>query len=491
MAKLSESFSKIELGSYGQNVLSGDLYADEILQDLRGIRGIKKYREMRDNSATIGAVMYAIEQVLRDVDIKVCPADDSEEAKKEAEFVESVLEDMEHSLDDHIAEALSALTFGFSWFEQVYKVRGGPTARTGKKKSKYDDGRIGIKKLAIRAPWTINKFEMDPKTGQCLGVHQQGTTNHGPAFIPSNKSVVYRTTSLNGDPAGRSVLRNAYSSYKYLTSLQGIEAIAVERELHGVPVGRIPAEFLHPDATDDKKAVKAQMEMVLRDLKLNEQGFALIPSDTYTDIEGKPSNVRMMDIELITSQGSRSVQIDPIIRRYQHDIARSVMSEFLMLGSSSTGSYAMSKSKTDLFLRSMESYIDMIVDTLNKQLVERLWEINGLDYDLMPELEAGDVAPHDLKELGSYLRNLNGANIDLSDQVHIINALLENAELPEVDPEEYKAKLEEKKQMESDKAAAEMAVMGAKANPQGQPPNQPTKPSPTAKADIDPYAEDT
>ena len=461
MAKLSESFSKIELGTYGQNVLTGDLYADEIISDLKGIRGIKKYREMRDNSATIGALMYAIEQVLRDVDIKVCPANDSEEAKKEAEFVESVLEDMDHSLDDHIAEALSVLTFGFSWFEQVYKVRGGPTARTGKKKSKYNDGRIGIKKLAIRAPWTINKFAMDHVTGACTGVYQQGTMNHGPSFIPANKSVVYRTTTLNGDPAGRSVLRNAYSSYKYLTSLQAIEAIAVERELHGVPVGRIPAEFLHPDASDAQKAVRTQMETILRDLKQNEQGYALIPSDVYSDIDGKPSNARLMDIELITSQGSRSVQIDPIIVRYQHDIARSVMSEFLMLGSGSTGSYALSKSKTDLFLRSMESYIDMIVDTLNKQLVERLWEINGLDYDLMPELEAGDVAPHDLKELGAYLRNLNGANIDLSDQVHIINALLDNAELPEVDEAEYQAKLDEKKQMEADRSKLELQAMAA------------------------------
>lgn len=461
MAKLSESFSKIELGTYGQSVLSGNPYSDEIISDLRGLKGIKKYREMRDNSATIGALMYAIEQVLRDVDIKVCPANDSEEAKKEAEFVESVLDDMEHSLDDHIAEALSVLTFGFSWFEQVYKVRSGPSARTGKKKSKYNDGRIGLKKLAIRAPWTINKFEMDYATGQCLGVHQQGTSNHQGSFIPSNKSLVYRTTTLNGDPAGRSVLRNAYSSYKYLTSLQTIEAIAVERELHGVPVGRIPAEFLHPDASDAQKAVRSQMETILRDLKMNEQGYALIPSDVYTDIDGKPSNSRLMDIELITSNGSRSVDIDPIIRRYQHDIARSVMSEFLMLGSSSTGSYALSKSKTDLFLRSMESYIDIIVDTLNKQVVERLWEINGLDYDLMPELEAGDVAPHDLKELGSYLRNLNGANIDLSDQVHIINALLENAELPEVDEEVYQAKLDEEKAQAQERTKLELQAMAA------------------------------
>jgi phage gp29-like protein len=104
----------------------------------------------------------------------------------------------------------------------------------------------------------------------------------------------------------------------------------------------------------------------------------------------------------------------------------------------------------------MESYINTVVDVLNKQLIEPLWRLNGLDWSVMPKLVAGDIAPHDLKELGSYLRNLNGANIDLSDEVDIINALLENAELPEVDPEEYMAKLEEKKQAKKDEMVMQL-----------------------------------
>ena len=81
----------------------------------------------------------------------------------------------------------------------------------------------------------------------------------------------------------------------------------------------------------------------------------------------------------MSSSGTRNIDIDPIIRRYQHDIARSVLSEFLMLGGGSNGSYALSKSKTDLFLRALESYITQVVDTLNKQLIEPLWELNNLN----------------------------------------------------------------------------------------------------------------
>jgi phage gp29-like protein len=124
-----------------------------------------------------------------------------------------------------------------------------------------------------------------------------------------------------------------------------------------------------------------------------------------------------------------------------------------MLGTNG-GSYALSKSKTDLFLRALESYINTVADVLNKQLVEPLWELNGLPVETMPKIEAGDVAPHDLRELGSYLRNLNGANIDLSDEPDVINALLQNAELPQVDPDRIMAKAEERKALEKSKVAA-------------------------------------
>lgn len=476
MKTLSETAGKIELGVYGRNTQNGDIRADEFLQALRGKKAIKKYMEMRENSSTVGAVMYATEQVLRDVEVKVVPADDSEAAKKEAEFVESVLDDMEHSLDDHISEALSFLTYGFAWFETVYKRRGGEV-NNPKKKSKADDGRIGIRKLAIRAPWTIDRFEVDKQTGDVLGVYQDVSWGKPTVMIPANKSVYYRTTTFNNDPSGRSILRNAYTSYTYLNNLQAIEAIAVERELHGVPIGRMPAEYLSSEATDSQVEVRRAMEKILRDLKMNEQGYALLASDVYTDVEGKPTNTRMMDIELITSNGSRSVDIDPIIQRYQHDIARSIMAEFLMLGSNSTGSYALSKSKTDLFLRSMESYINTIVDVLNRQVVHRLWEMNGLDFALMPKLVAGDVAPHDLKELGSYLRNLNGASIDLSSQPKIINALLENAELPEIDEEEYAAMLKDKADKEHELNVMRYTVNelpGTGGKPSGKPKPKPS-----------------
>lgn len=442
MKTLGEPTLKVELGVSGRNTYTGEIRADEFLQELKGKKAIRKYQEMRDNSAIIGAVMYAVEQTLRDVKIKVKPANDSALAKQEALWLETVLHDMEHSLDDHVSEALSALTYGFAWFEVVYKRRIGDV-NNPKKQSKYNDGRIGVRKLAIRAPWTVERFEVDVDTGNITGMRQEVSWGKPSVTIPVEKSLYYRTTTLNNDPSGRSVLRNAYTSYTYLNKIQAYEAIAIERELHGVPVGRMPAEYLSGDATDDQKNLRAQFERILRDLKNNEQGFVLLPSDLYVDADGKPTSQRLMDIELITANGSRSIDIDPVVKRYQHDIARSIMAEFMMLGSGS-GSYALSKSKTDLFLRSLESYLNTIVDVLNKQLVERLWSINGLPFETMPRLEAGDVAPHDLREIAAFLRNLNGAGIDVADQIETVTDLFEAAEI-DLDPDSYMQRREQAK----------------------------------------------
>jgi hypothetical protein len=64
----------------------------------------------------------------------------------------------------------------------------------------------------------------------------------------------------------------------------------------------------------------------------------------------------------------------------------------------------------------------------------------------------GDVSKHDLKELGAYLRNLNGADISLADQVEIVDELLNSAELPPLDRETYEESRERARAMDQARA---------------------------------------
>jgi hypothetical protein len=47
----------------------------------------------------------------------------------------------------------------------------------------------------------------------------------------------------------------------------------------------------------------------------------------------------------------------------------------------------------------------------------------------MPVIKAGDVAPHDLREISGFLRNLNQANISVHNHPEVIQDLMDIAEL--------------------------------------------------------------
>ena len=66
---------------------------------------------------------------MRRVTWRVEPANDSSEAQKEADFADSLRNDMSHTWDDFLVEALSMLGYGYSAHEIVYKRRLGPRHR--------------------------------------------------------------------------------------------------------------------------------------------------------------------------------------------------------------------------------------------------------------------------------------------------------------------------------------------------------------------------
>lgn len=397
---------------------------EEFIPNLRGRKAIKKYREMRDNDPIIGAIILAMDLMLRGVDWRV--EGENDEA---IEFVESVMGDMENTWEDFISDVVSFLPFGFSVFEIVYKRR----RKTGTHKSRHDDGKIGVHKLSPRPQWTITEFVYEDS--KVVG-YKQDTIGMTGVTVPMSKSILFRTSSLNDLPTGRSILRNAYVSYYYSTHVTSIESIAIERELNGLPVARIPSEYLVDNASADKVAFRNAIEQMVRDVKRNEQGYIVLPSDLYTDDEGKLSSSRMVEFELMTSSGTRDIDTSKVIMRHQQDMARSVLADFITLGQGDTGSFALSKSKTDLFLSALQAYADNIAATITKQLITPLWRLNGFNDDDMPDVVAGTVAPADLGELGEFVRNVSGAGMPIFADIETENAVREMAGLPTRDDDD-------------------------------------------------------
>jgi phage gp29-like protein len=216
-----------------------------------------------------------------------------------------------------------------------------------------------------------------------------------------------------------------------------IEAIAVEREMNGIPVGRIPSEYLADSATAAQQGFTNAFKKILRDVKFNDQGFILIPSDVYENDDGTKTSIPMVEFDLVTAKGTRAIPTGEVILRHQQNIARSVLADFLMLGSGDKGSFALSRSKTDLFLTAAGGFTEAIASVLNRQLMPRLWEINGFDPELMPMIAFGEIAPVDLAELGAFVRDIAGAGMPIFPDDDTENTLRRAAGFPEksVDPD--------------------------------------------------------
>jgi len=234
------------------------------------------------------------------------------------------------------------------------------------------------------------------------------------------------------NPEGRSVLRNAYRSWYFLKNLQEIEAIGIERELNGLPVITIPNEILNgPEGghTPETLAAKEAYVKIVRDIKLNEQGGVVLPSDPYYDEDGKPTNIKKVELTLLSSEGTRAIDIDKAIIRYQTDIARTVLAEFIMLGATASGTRSLGETKVELFLRALQGWLDSIAATINRHLIPSIWKLNGLDRNLMPYISPGTVTPENLPQLGDFVKALGAVGIVLTDE-DTENKLRNTAGLP-------------------------------------------------------------
>lgn len=418
---MADKFNLDVIGYTGLKEYGGYIY-EEWSRRLYGRFAQKVYREMSDNSSTIGAIRYLFRALARQVDWRVEPASELPEAQNVAEFVESCLTDMTMNFDDFISEALSFLDYGWAYFEIVYKLRKGDT-NNPKTQSKYTDGKIGWRKFALRAQDTLESWEFDEQTDTLLGMHQQ--TEKGQfAFIPIDKAVHFRTETYKNNPEGRSIYRNAVVDYYYLKRISEIEAIGIERDLAGLPVMHVPIGILHQDAGANEKALRADIEKMLAEIKRDERAYALLPSETSPD--GSPTGYKF---QLLSSGGTHQVDTDKTKQYYKINILQSVTAQFLQLGMANVGSFALASSQTNLFATAFGAYLDMMVETFNRMAVAPLMKLNNVDSELWPSLVHGDIEAPPLAEIGAYLQALSYTGANLSDE-SVQNKLFEIAGLP-------------------------------------------------------------
>jgi len=392
-----------ELGRIGQKRYGGTFY-EEFLKELRGKKGIETYREMAENDDTIGAILFAVEMLIRQAKWSVEPAGDTPKDKEAAEFIRQCMDDMQDTWTDTISEILSFLTYGWSYHEIVYKRRMGKS-KNPKTNSKYTDGLIGWRKLPIRAQETLYEWEYDDEDN-LTGMTQMPPPTYRLYTIPFEKAMLFRTKSRKGNPEGRSILRNAYRSWYFKRRIQEIEGIGIERDLAGLPVMTAPEKLDIWDA-DDPEMVKIRtgMEGMVRKIRRDESEGVVLPNG--------------YEFKLLSTGGSRQFDTNAIIERYDTRIAMTVLADFILLGHQQVGSFALSSDKTELFAMAIGAYLDIICETFNGHGIPSLIDINGDHFDGItdyPTLEHGDIENPDIEKLATFIEKMTGIGILIPDE---------------------------------------------------------------------------
>lgn len=393
-----------ETGRIGQYRYAGIFY-EEFLSELRGRKGIEAYKEMSENDDIIGAILFAMEMLIRQVKWDVAPGGENDIDEVAAEFVKSCMDDMQYTWNDTISEILSFLTYGWSYHEIVYKRRMGEN-RDNNLRSKYSDGLIGWKKLPIRSQDTLWKWEYNEDTDDLMGMIQMPPPDYIVRTIPIEKALHFVTKSKKANPEGRSVLRNAYRDYYFKRRIQEIEGIGLERDLAGLPVLTTPEGTNLFDEGDPEMASQlAIAERMVQNIRRDQMEGVVLPDG--------------WKMELLSTGGQRQFDTNAIIERYDSRMAMTVLADFVMLGHENVGSFALSSDKTKLFSVAIGSFLDEICSVFNDQGIPRLININGAAFEGItsyPKLTHGDVEDMSLTEISTFVKDMTGIGVLVPDE---------------------------------------------------------------------------
>lgn len=395
---------------------------EEFLPQLRGRKAIRTFKEMRDNDPTVGALLFAIDMLIRQVEWRVEPASESESDVAVAEFIDSCFDDMGSTWDDTLSEILSMLWAGFSVCEEVYKQRNGDAP--GSLSSKFNDGRIGWRKLSIRAQETIERWIFDEVSQELVGLEQLAPPDWKTRIIPANRFLLFRPKAHKDNPEGRSLLRNAYRPWFYKKRIEEIEGIGIERDLAGLPIAFVPPKLLSPDATAESKSLLGQIERMIRNVRRDEKEGVVFP------LSRDENGNLQYDFKLLNAGGRRNFDTNQIVTRYDHRIAQTLLADFILMGQQAVGSFALAESKTSLFAVALGAFLDAIQDVFNNFAIPRLLRLNTLRFETQPVLVHGDIEKIDLTMLGDYVVKLASAGIPIGDPA-TVRFLRMQAGLPE------------------------------------------------------------
>lgn len=411
-----------QLGTTGLRRYGPYVY-EEFLPELRWPYAGKIYQEMADNDPVIGAILYLAEMLIRGTTWRVEPASNKPADKEAADFLKSCMDDMDMSWANTISEILSMLTYGFSFHEIVYKVRRGPDERNPKYKSKYSDGRIGWRRLPIRAQTSLHEWTFNDE-GDVVAFVQIAEPDFKIVSIPMSKGLLFRTRVSRDNPEGKSLLRNAYRPWFFKKHFEEIEGIGIERDLAGFPVLKAPEDLDLWNEDDERMvALRARAEALVASVRRDSEEGILLPYG--------------WELNLLSSGSSRQINIGETIDRYDNRIAITMLSDIILIGNNKAGSFALADTKQSMLAAALQAQLYNISDVFNDKAVPALFGYNYFpDITEYPKIVPGQIQSPSLKEVALVLRSMG---LNIAGDLDMQNYLRSILGMPYLDEETFES----------------------------------------------------
>lgn len=362
-----------ELGRPGLPLFAGRISLDKNPR-LRWPAAGKIYRDMLDNEPAAAALWTAARTLLR-TDVQVSPSGKTSRDKQASEHVEACLQDMRDSISTKLKQQASAMFYGFDIHEIVYKRR--------------PDGLVGWADWAIRRQETLERWGSDKK-GRVDAFVQRPAPDYKLTAIPLKKCIHVIADDSDGSPEGRGALRSMYRYWYMVTQFELLAGIGLERGV-GFPVFQRTETNPPIQLTEAQENDLAEQASAIRQ---NEQAYVMLPPGMTFRFEPMP--------------GVEAASYLAFIQNFRVWMLSTALAEFIALGTGDTGSFALGKSKIDLFLKALTGFQDKLCDTINRQAIPQLMRYNGWgDLEEYPKVSLPAVREYDLTMLSGFAKTLH------------------------------------------------------------------------------------
>ena len=397
------TFSTNPIGRSGTYVLSGVYSADHIAS-LRGYEAALVYNKMARSDSQVVKILRAIIAPIKKATWMIEPASDETKDIEVASLIEKILiKDLKWK--SKLSEILTCIKHGYSVFEPIVENKEDPEYGL------Y----TGLRALAFRSQETLTEWHHNETTGELEKIvqSQSGDIEAQDIEIPASNLLIF-FVDKEGDDNGTSILRGVYGAYKRKLLLEELKIIGSERAAIPIPKLKVPSG-IKTSSQEYKDAIT-----VLQQYTQAQNAYITYP-------EG-------WELELVGSTFDPS-KLENSIKREDEKIAGTILASFLELGTGgNSGAFALSNDQSDFFLSVIESFPDIITETINYNLIPSLVKMNyGDSVGVYPKLTYSGISDKAGKELMEIIKGYIDSNIiqkdeQLEDYVRKIHHLPKKAE---------------------------------------------------------------